>query len=198
MNKIIKEKGEFEEVSRLISNVFYEEKCLPDQVFKSSFRNTVVLDFDHLMSYSFWSELEHLTNIFDESHIITAVLDPHPVNYYYKEFSYYNWCIFNKETTAAEYWDNLQQSPTDSPADSMSIHSNVVVWLPSSMKWALWGERNYGIGILKFNDDMGDYSSESWFTMDQAIIDLVSLNFKDYTVPKDIESKLIKHYSPGK
>ncbi|MFB5677040.1 hypothetical protein ACE3NQ_06425 [Paenibacillus terreus] len=195
MSKIIKDTTDFEEAQHLVSNVVYVEERLPNQVFKVPFQNKVVLDFDHAMSYGFWNEVEQLTGIFDDSFVIMAVLDPHPVNYYYTEFSQYNWCMLNKGTTSDEYWNTLQQSPIESPADSILSNSEVIVWLPSSMKWALWGERSYGICILGFSDDIGDYKSESWFTMDKAITDLVSLNFRNYTVPDEIISKLMKYYS---
>ncbi|EHS58245.1 hypothetical protein [Paenibacillus sp. Aloe-11] len=195
MSEIIKDTKDFEEAQHLVSNVVYVEERLPNQVFKVPFQNKVVLDFDHAMSYGFWNEVEQLTGIFDDSFVIMAVLDPHPVNYYYTEFSQYNWCMLNKGTTSDEYWNTLQQSPIESPADSILSNSEVIVWLPSSMKWALWGERSYGICVLGFSDDIGDYKSESWFTMDKAITDLVSLNFRNYTVPDEIISKLMKYYS---
>lgn len=148
------------------------------------------------MSRDFWNELEELIGLSGDPFAIMAVLDPHPVEYYYNEFSQYNWCILQEETTADEYWNMLEQGPGESPADAISINSEVVVWISSSMKWAIWGERSYGICVLGFIDgDICDYECESWFTMDQAITDLVSLNFKNYTVPKEIISKLMKHYS---
>jgi hypothetical protein len=195
LSTFIKDTNDFEEASRLVSNVCYDEERLPNQVFKVPFQNTVVLDFDHAMSYHFWDELEQFTDIFGDSYVIMAVLDPHPVNYYYNEFSQYNWCMLKKGTTADEYWNTLKQSPINSPADSILSNSEVVVWLPSSMKWALWGERSYGICVLGFSDDIDDYKGESWFTMDKAITDLVSLNFRNYTVPEEISSKLMKFYS---
>ncbi|CAM3843152.1 hypothetical protein [Marinicrinis lubricantis] len=195
MSAFIKDTNDFEEASQLVSTVFFDEQRLPNQVFKVPFQNTVVLDFDYAMSYSFWDELEKLTDIFDDSYFIMAVLDPHPVNYYFNEFSQYNWCMLNKGTTADEYWNTLSQSPIDSPADSILSNSEVVVWLSSSMRWAIWGERSYGICVLGFSDEISDYKSESWFTMEKAITDLVSLNFRNCTVPEEITSKLMKFYS---
>lgn len=196
MSKIIKDTNDFEAASRLVSNVFYNEERLPNQVFKVPFQKTVVLDFDHAMSRSFWSELEELISLSGDSFVIMAVLDPNPVDYYYNEFSRYNWCVLQQGTTADEYWSMLEQGPEESAADAILINSEVVVWLSSSMKWAIWGERSYGICILGFNNnDIGDYKSESWFTMEKAISDLVSLNFRDYTVTEEISSKLMKFYS---
>lgn len=196
LSNFIKDKKQFEEALQLVTKMFNHEQRLPNQVCKVPSERTVVLDFDHAMSRDFWSELEELIDLSSDSFVIMGVLDPHPVDYYYKEFSRYNWCMFQKETTADEYWNTLKLSPIDSPADSILFNSEVVVWISSSMKWAIWGERSYGICVLGFNDgDIGDYNSESWFTMDQAITDLVSLNFRNYTVPEEVISKLLKHFS---
>jgi len=195
-NEFIKNKKQFEEALHLVTKMFNYEQRLPNQVYKVPFKKNVVLDFDHAMSRDFWNELEELIGLSGDPFAIMAVLDPHPVDYYYNEFSQYNWCILQEGTTADEYWNMLEQGPEESPADAISINSEVVVWLSSSMKWAIWGERCYGICVLGFNDGViGDYECESWFTMDQAITDLVSLNFKNYTVPGEIISELMNHYS---
>ncbi|QJC52575.1 hypothetical protein HGI30_14050 [Paenibacillus albicereus] len=194
-NNFIRDKKEFEEILFLVTKAFNSEQRLPNQIFKFPFQKTVVLDFDHAMSDLFWDELEQLTYVFGDSSVIMGVLDPHPVDYYYNEFSQYNWCIFQKGTTDDDYWNMLEKGPDESPADAILYNSEVVVWLSPSMKWAIWGERSYGICILGFNNEIGDYKSDSWFTMDRAINELVSLNFKKCTVPEEISTKLKKFYS---
>lgn len=195
MSQFIKDTNVFEEASHFVSKVFYDKQRLPNQVFRVPFQKTAVLDFDYAMSYHFWDELKRLIDTFGDSYVIMAVLDPHPVDYYYNEFSRYNWCTLNKGTTADEYWNMLNESPIDSPADSIVSNSEVVVWLSSSMKWAIWGERSYGICVAGFSDEIKDYNKELWFTMDEAITNLVSLQFKNCIVPEEITSKLMKFYT---
>lgn len=195
-SKFIKDKNDFEETLYCVKQTFHYEQRLPNQVYKVPFQRNVVIDFDDAMSHVFWYELEKWMNVSDDSFVIMAVLDPDPVDYYYKEFSQYNWCILQKETTADEYWNTLNQGPDESPADAILFNSEVVIWLSPSRKWAMWGERSYGICILSFNDDaINDFENELWFTMEQAIADLISLNFRNYTVPEEIISKLMKFYS---
>ncbi|WIV21078.1 hypothetical protein QPK24_10590 [Paenibacillus polygoni] len=194
-NNVIKDKKHFEEALRLVTKMFNYEQRLPNQVYKVPFEKTVVFDFDHALSRHFWSELEELIGFFGDSFAIIAVLDPYPVDYYYNEFSEYNWCVLQKGTTADEYWSILEQGPEESPADSILINSEVIVWISSKMKWAIWGERSYGICVLGLNDgDISGYESESWFTMDQAISELLPLNFRNCTVPEEITSMLLKCY----
>ncbi|MNY72672.1 hypothetical protein D3C86_2112820 [compost metagenome] len=61
------------------------------------------------------------------------------------------------------------------------------------MKWAVWGERSYGICIAGFTDEMKDYSSELEFPINRAINELVSLNFKS-AIPEEVISKLKRNY----
>lgn len=195
-SKFIKDKNNFEEALYRVKQTFHYEQRLPNQVYKVPFQKNVVFDFDDVMSHVFWYELEKLMNVSDDSFVIMAVLDPDPVDYYYKEFSQYNWCILQKGLTADGYWDMLEKGPEESPADAILFNSEVVIWLSPSRKWAIWGERSYGICILSFNDDaINDFENELWFTMEQAIADLISLNFRNYTVPEEIISKLMKFYS---
>lgn len=194
-SKFIQDKKKFEETLYWVTKMFNCEQRLPNQVYKVPFKRKVVIDFDDVMSPDFWIQLEKLIDLSNDSFVMMGVLDPDPVEYYYSEFAYYNWCILQKGTTSDEYWNILEQGPAESPADAILFNSEVVMWLSSSMKWAIWGERSYGICILSFNEDMSDCENESWFTMERAIIDLISLNFRNYTVPEEIVSKLMKFYS---
>lgn len=193
-SKLIKDKEQFEEALNMAKRAFDYEQRFPEQVFKVPFQKKCVFDFDKAMGYSFWNELERLVTLSDDPFILMAVLDPHPVDYFYKEFSQYNWCIFPKGTTADEYWNSIESSPEESPADAIVFNSEVVVWLSPSMKWAIWGERSYGICILGLSEEISSYTSESCLTIETAITDLVTLNFGN-KIPDEVTSKLILHYN---
>ena len=80
--------------------------------------------------------------------VIMGVLDPHPEEYYYKEFGYYNWLKLPCDLTGDQYMDVLEEYPQDSMADSIMHNSFVVVWFPPSKEWIIIGDRSYGINIL--------------------------------------------------
>ncbi len=88
----------------------------------------------------------------------------------------------------------IESSPEESPADAIVFNSEVVVWLSPSMKWAIWGERSYGICIVGLSEEISSYKSESCLTIDTAISDLVSLNFGNI-IPDEVVSKLLLHYN---
>ena len=196
-SKVIKDKEQLEEALNLVEKAFDCEKRLPEQVFLVPWQKKCVFDFDKAMGYSFWNELERLVTLSGDSFILMAVLDPHPVNYYYKEFSQYNWCIFPKGITANEYWNTIKWSPEDSPADAIVHNSEVVVWLSPTMKWAIWGERNCGICILGLSDETSSFTSESCLPIETAITDLVSLNFGN-SIPDELKSKFMSNYNDMK
>ncbi|WP_310829396.1 hypothetical protein [Paenibacillus pedocola] len=86
----IKDTKKFNDALHMVQPVFEWEQRLPEQIFKLPFKRIKVFDFDAVMSFSFWNELERLMALSGDSNILMAVLDPHPVNYYYQEFAQYN------------------------------------------------------------------------------------------------------------
>lgn len=196
-DKIVNSKQEYDKLLKLVNKAFYIEKRLPEQVFVVPSGKKCVIDFDKAMGYSFWNELERLVALSNDSFILMAVLDPHPEDYYYEEFSLYNWYIFPNGSTADDYWNAINWSPADSPADAIVFNSEVVVWLSPTLKWAIWGERRYGICILALSEEIDSYTSEFCLSIETAITDLVSLNFGS-ELPDEIESKLLFFYGGKK
>jgi hypothetical protein len=131
--------------------------------------------------------------------VLVAVLDPDPINYFYHWFGYYNWVKLPVSITGREYFEILDSGPEDSLADAMLINSETVIWMPMSKKWAIWGERSYGVCILAFADDKTKIALESiiktWKPVDIALKDFVDINFKDYKAPKEFADPLLKNYS---
>jgi hypothetical protein len=138
----------------LLNKIFQVKKRLPEQVFKSPFLGFVCGDFDNCMSVDFWDLLlQPLGKKLNDSHILTAVLDPDPKNYFYHNFGYYNMLNLPINMTGAEYLNNLVIGPAENEADAILYNSEVVVWVPNGGRWAIWGERSYEVCILAFADE---------------------------------------------
>lgn len=88
------------------------------------------------MSGEFWNVLQRLANKSEDDFILVGVIDPHPVNYFYKEFRCFNWIKVSTALTNDEYWSRLESGPEDSEADAILYNSFTVVWIPLSGKWA--------------------------------------------------------------
>lgn len=197
--KIIKQKQDFEEAQRLITSVFSTDRRLPDQVFNQVFRDFVFEEFDWAMSSEFWESIQQLAVLSNDSYILTAVLEPSPTDYFYHEFGYYNWFKLPVNITADDYWSVLQVGPKGSPVDAMLFNSNIVVWLSPSMKWAVWGERSYGICILAFKQGSKITTKTSvlgsWRSVNEALTDLLPINFEEKKIPKEFSASLLINYS---
>lgn len=190
----ITDRKQFEQASSMVEKAFHHTRRLPDQVFKMPVRNRSVCEFDRALSDSFWIELTRLADAAGDSYILMAVLDPNPIEYFFKEFDQYNWCILSRGATAEDYWKMLEQGPKGSPVDAILFNSEVVIWLSPSLKWAIWGERSYGICLLGFDDETSGPTSDLWCSIETAITNILPLNFNNQNVPDDIARSLLKNF----
>ena len=193
----IKDKHDFEEVYSLLSSVVHVDNELPEQVFKTVTSKYAFLDFGWTMSSSFWTILQSLIRASQDPYVLLAVLDPSPTNYYFPEFGIYNWFRIPIDSSPDDYWNILNLAPEESPADSVLVYSTTVVWLSPSKKWAIWGDRAYGICVLAVpsSSDFDDLLLDPWCTLDEAFEDFLPVNFPNQTVPKSFSDVFRKNYS---
>lgn len=194
----LEEKKEFEDSIRIAKEMIEFDYRLPKQVFKSSFDYFFICDIDNAMGGPFEDALKNLALISKDDYIIMGLLDPDPVDYYYQKFGYYNWLHLPANMPEDYYWNMLNFEPNQSPPNALLFNSFVMVWVSPSKQWAIWGERDYGIAILGFNKDSvmrkHIHENDIWRSMDDEIVDLISLNFKEFTLPKEIKEELFLNY----
>lgn len=199
-NIFVSEIHEFKKLEKLVTDIFYTDRELPEQVFRKGFNNYMFEEFDWAMSDDFWSTIQNLAQHTKDDFIITTVLNPHPFDYYYKEFGYFNWAKIPINSTADDYFNILESGPSESPTDAMLFNSYTVAWFSPSMKWAIWGEREYGICVLAFKEfSKLSYSLpflKTWRSIDdEAVMKWVGLNFREQKVPMEIANALHLNYS---
>lgn len=141
-NFFIRNNKELIELKEMVISTFNIESNLPEQVFSEKFGDFKFEEFDWTMSGEFWDILKKLAIQTNDNFILIAVLKPNPVEYFYKEFKYYNWIKLPVGLSDDEYYEILQLGPEESPADAVVYNSYTVAWLSPSMKWAIWGERD--------------------------------------------------------
>ncbi|GGJ65704.1 hypothetical protein GGR02_000606 [Anoxybacillus voinovskiensis] len=197
----VREKKEFNKLIGIASDTFYIENRLPKQVFREQFNYFLFEEFDWAMDKDFWSIIQQLSKETKDDYVLAAVLDPNPVEYFYKEFNYYNWMKLPVNLSPDEYLDVLELGPEESPADAVLYNSYTVIWLPPSMKWAIWGERSYGVCILGFQDvnNSADLLPilKNWRSIDETVLSWVGLNFVNQQLPQEIANTLFLNYSNG-
>ncbi|MGR3779337.1 hypothetical protein ACT1UG_27655 [Bacillus paramycoides] len=195
----IKDLQEYRNLESIVNSIFYTDRQLPEQVFRKDFGNYVFEEFDLAMSDKFWDTIQILARQSQDNYVLCAVLNPHPLEYYYKEFGYFNWVKLPLNLTADEYLDILNIEPESSPADSITTNSFTIVWLSPSMKWAIWGDRNDEVCVLAFKDQSNVSEIlpqlRTWrFVEDEAVSDWIGMGFRGFTIPKEIADALKNNY----
>lgn len=197
----IKDMQEYNKVNTLIHTVFKTQGGgLPSQVFSDKFTCYRFLEFEEAMSHDFWPIIQELGRESNDPFIINAVLKPDPLEYFYKEFNYFNCTKLPINLSGEDYFSILEMGPEGYEADAMLYNSFTIVWVSPSMKWAIWGEREFGICIIAINDT--DESLKSMMDLDKfrsikdaTVMDWIELNFRNFEVPKKIANMLIDNYS---
>ncbi|MCA0971601.1 hypothetical protein LCM20_13420 [Halobacillus litoralis] len=149
----IKNKSEFNTLRKRVHEVFNLNEKHPDKVFNQKFSSSKSEEFDWAMSGGFWSQLKSLAALTNDEYILIAIVEPDPVNYFYKEFNYYNWAKLPLTLSEDEFFDLLEMGPKESPADAMLYNSFKVVWLPPSEEWAAWGNRSDELCVIGVTKD---------------------------------------------
>ncbi|MED3992292.1 hypothetical protein [Priestia aryabhattai] len=198
-NFFIKDIQDFQSTNKNLKSIFNTNKELPDKVFNQRCDYYLFEEFYWVMCDDFWPTVQYLTKIFNEKEVTVAVLDPHPTDYFYKEFGYFNYLKLPTSLSSEEYSNALEIGPEDYPADAPYYHSEKVVWFSSSKQWAIWGERSLDICVIGFNESvLLDYlmtSPSKWSYLNEDVEELIGLNFRNMTLPQDFRESLSKNYA---
>ena len=186
---------EYKVYSDLINDVVETSINLPANVFRDG-KKFLFEDFDWVMTEEFSEKLKLLALETNEPFVLVAVLDPNPVEYYYKEFGYFNWIKVPTNFLNVIYFEALMHSPEESFADSILYNSKTVVWTVPSAKWAIWGDRDFGTCILGFREacQINSEHLDSWKTVEDALEMWIKLSFRNQNVPKDFKRQMISNY----
>lgn len=176
---------------REVEACFRIEQSLPEMVFHESLRCFRFEEFDWAMSADFWPSVQALCQSSGDASLLIAVLEPDPLNYYRKEFGYFNWAELSASASSEDYWTLLNRFPNESPADSMLANSEKVVWLPPSKKWAVWGERSYEVCVLGGRDPAG---FNLWNDFEWALETAMPNAFAGRVVPAGFAEQMRQNY----
>ena len=189
---------DFNKNTKFVNDVFCINNKLPEKVFNDSYCNFLFEEFDWTMSSGFWNIIKNIATITNDKHVITAVLNPHPVDYYYKNFKYFNWAEIPVEFEGDVYCEFIEKAPKLSEVDSIIYNSNTIVWTSPTSQWGIWGERSCGICIIAFKKGVEMENIlpvlQNWQPVEKAIESWISVNFKGQKVPDGFKQRIISNY----
>ncbi|WP_375566022.1 hypothetical protein ACE6HX_12255 [Bacillus pumilus] len=191
--------NEFNAYRILIEKAFYTNKYLPHQVFRENFNCFLFQEFDWALSDEVLTTIKKLSGLTNDKEFLTAVLKPDPVEYYLREFGYYNWLRTGVEISGKDYVNALWTSPEGSIADDIATNSNIVVWLSNSLDWAIWADRDLEICILAFSPKnysiQNLLSKEGWKPLNGILKEWLELLFNDREKFDEFWVELTSNYS---
>jgi hypothetical protein len=176
---------------RDVEACFRISKSLPERVFNERLSYFRFQEFDWAMSAKFWPSVQTLCQSSGDASILIAVLEPDPLDYYKKEFGYFNWAELPIYSSSEDYWNLINNCPDNSPADSLLANSEKVVWFPPSRKWAIWGERSLEVCVLGAESPI---ALNSWNGLEWALETGMPNAFARRILPAGIEEMFRKSY----
>jgi hypothetical protein len=193
----ISNKEEFDTHSQIAKQIFNIHSNFPKQVFKEGYKNFLFEEFKWTLNEDFWELIKQLADTSCDDFILLAVIDPNPEKYFFHEFGFYNWAKIPIELMKENYYDLLACGPEESSADCILYNSTTIIWTVPSLKWGIWGDRDFEICVLGFNDNFQiDYKifQKPWMNIDFAVKYWLPITFKEKLVPKKFSDQIINNY----
>ncbi|WAT79436.1 hypothetical protein [Bacillus safensis] len=196
----VRSEKEFRVYQNLVDHVFDQNKRLPQQVFRKNFDCFLFQEFDWALSDDILPTIKELLNVTQDREFLTGVLKPDPVDYYLKEFGYYNWLKASVNISGEDYVNALWTHPKDSIADNIITNSNIVVWLSHSLQWAIWADRDMEICIIgmvsKKDCPQNILLEEGWKPLNHPVLaNWLELLLKDQKTFNEYFTQLLSNYS---
>jgi hypothetical protein len=94
---------EYPEIKKIMEDIFYIDRLLPDYVFKNLYHFTLMADFDYMIGPGLTRILHNSCFCHLNDNILLSVLDPEPVNYFHKHFGKINSIYFKAGISEEDY-----------------------------------------------------------------------------------------------
>jgi len=136
-------------------------KRLPDFVFKRPFAKYFAIEHAHIYSGEFGVFLRKLSSAFADASVNYMTIDPDPVDYYYKHFSFFGLATFEPATLVERYVPAMSR---DGNVDSFLFRGgDVGVFWGSSLRWAVSCDRiSWEMAVIAVPEN-GDVPAMSGF-----------------------------------
>jgi hypothetical protein len=179
-----------------VESIFHVERCLPDQVFIRSYRFQLLCEFDFAMSDVLEAFRKTCSPLATDT-VLLSVLDPDPIKYFYKHFHKLNAFYFKAGVTKHEYYSLRWRNPGN-PADAIQFNTEIETYIPSSLSWAMWGERSPEIAVIGLDDPVLAKTLIAnkgyWMDAETSLRRFARMPFIDHKVPEDFRRALIANY----
>ena len=179
-----------------VENSFHVERRLPEQLFKRLYKFQLLCEFDFAMS-DILDALRETASPLQTETVLLSVLDPAPIDYFYKHYHKVNAFYFKANISKKEYMSLRWRDPGNQ-SDAIMFNSRVETYIPSSTSWAMWGERSREIAVIGLDDPtLAAYlinENGYWMDAETASNEFASMPYPHQKMPQDFKRALIANY----
>lgn len=196
----LRDERDYDQAAHDIASSVYTDRRLPDQVFKVRSQHFRLFDFDEVFEQRFWELLVEVAVTHGDLQVTLGVVDPDPT-YFKRHFGYFGAAILSVTSLSAEYQSLFSREPDDSPADALRHNSNVIAFCSGSHRWAVWAQRDLGIGSVTLGVSPNSSLSLNGgrirlYSAEEALESLVAPNFVTTGIPRTIAESLRRNCPP--
>jgi hypothetical protein len=188
-----------------IDRVLDRKADFPQQVFRLPAAGIRFIELDDLWAEEVFEVLQRLAAAVDSQCVLFIVLKPDPIDYYYAQFGKLPLVELDvAKSSGSAYINALHEDPGDSPADAIVHNSDVMVIFPENMRWMIYGDRNFEIGIIAGMDTDAVRAVDAIYPCGRLysaryVIDHILPAVFRGAVPSDLSAQLLQNYgdNPG-
>ncbi|GAB78180.1 hypothetical protein SAMN05421595_0701 [Austwickia chelonae] len=146
---------------------------LPRWPFREARGYALIFEYDRLLGGRFGNVLAELAETYGDDEVTAVGIDPRPA-YYRDEYGLFPAFQVKGDRVRGEYGAALRFEPAGDPTGSLGDSLNAIAVAGSSGAWAVFGQRDWEIGLLLAPDSHGGWLAAGvpWFGAD---VDLDSI-----------------------
>lgn len=194
--ELITDKEAFVALSEECEKVIDTRKRLPDFVFQRPFAKYFAIEHVHILKKEFGSFLSKLSNIFEDESVNYMTLEPDPVDYYYRHFSFFGLASFKPSSLVERYVPVMSR---EGNADSFRARGgDVGVFWGSSLRWGIFCDRiSWEMSVIAVPENIDVPTISGFRCMDASwLSDYINSQYsRDASVASDFTQKFLANYS---
>lgn len=198
---MITSRHEYDELASRLNSVTFSGARLPKRVFRPAFVRYRFLEFDLLGHAAFWSMLQVLAEVSGDASVGTIVVEPDALSYH-DDSGHYGAVNLPTSIQAGEYQSRLNWQPDERSAGAL-VYARILAWVPPSLQWAVWGERDLEMTLLAYAEgfdvpaDADIFKRSGMYLLSaEDALDISSAAWRDRRARADFARELLSNYAP--
>ncbi|MFB4212212.1 hypothetical protein ACE1TH_09940 [Shouchella sp. JSM 1781072] len=191
----INDKTVFEKQKKRITTFLDVREEFPNQILKLETSLYLFNEFEWVLSEDGWNSIKRLSEVSRDNTIYISMVDDW--DYVDETFEKYGFYFMAKLPTSISgvKFEEILIEDIGKTNDSLMIVVNKAVIYPESLEWVIYVEREHELGVLAINNHhLKEKHGKDWLPLGEEIFDLISVVFRNQTVPPCFRSTLEKNY----